>query len=61
MITHNMRDAIAHGNRLVMLDSGRVAVDIRKEDHPDLSVADLLKMFEKASGDAIVSDELLLS
>ncbi len=61
MITHNMRDAINHGNRLVMLDSGRVVVDIRKADHPDLSVADLLQMFEKASGDAIVSDELLLS
>lgn len=61
MITHNMRDAINHGNRLVMLDSGTIAVDIRKEDHPNLSVQDLLQMFEKASGDAIVSDALLLS
>ncbi|MDO4280085.1 MAG: ABC transporter ATP-binding protein [Peptococcaceae bacterium] len=61
MITHNMRDAIAHGNRLVMLDSGRVAVDIKKADYPNLSVQDLLKMFEKASGDAILSDGLLLS
>ena len=42
MITHNMRDAIAHGNRLVMLDSGKVAVDIRKADYPHLSVQDLL-------------------
>ena len=61
MITHNMRDAIAHGNRLVMLDNGTVAVDIRKEDYPHLSVQDLLQMFEKASGDAILSDALLLS
>lgn len=61
MITHNMRDAIAHGNRLVMLDSGKVAVDIRKADYPNLSVQDLLQMFEKASGDAILSDALLLS
>ena len=61
MITHNMRDAIAHGNRLVMLDSGKVAVDIRKTDYPHLSVQDLLQMFEKASGDAILSDALLLS
>lgn len=61
MITHNMRDAIAHGNRLVMLDSGKVAVDIRKADYPNLSVQDLLQMFEKASGDAIMSDALLLS
>mgnify|MGYP000108036754 CR=1 FL=1 len=52
MITHNMRDAINHGNRLVMLDNGTVAVDIRKEDYPNLSVQDLLQMFEKASGDA---------
>ncbi|MEE0435920.1 MAG: ABC transporter ATP-binding protein [Peptococcaceae bacterium] len=61
MITHNMRDAINHGNRLVMLSEGRVAVDIRKADYPDLSVQDLLQMFEKASGDAILSDALLLS
>lgn len=61
MITHNMRDAINHGNRLVMLDNGTVAVDIRKEDYPNLSVQDLLQMFEKASGDAILSDALLLS
>lgn len=61
MITHNMRDAIAHGNRLVMLDSGKVVVDIRKADYPHLSVQDLLQMFEKASGDAILSDALLLS
>ena len=61
MVTHNMRDAIAHGNRLVMLDSGKVVVDIRKADYPNLSVQDLLQMFEKASGDAIMSDALLLS
>lgn len=61
MITHNMRDAINHGNRLVMLDSGRVVVDIKKADYPNLSVQDLLQMFEKASGDAMLSDGLLLS
>ena len=44
-----------------MLDNGTVAVDIRKEDYPNLSVQDLLQMFEKASGDAILSDALLLS
>lgn len=61
MITHNMRDAIEHGNRLVMLNSGRVVVDIKKADYPNLCVQDLLQMFEKASGDVMLSDGLLLS
>ncbi len=61
MITHNMRDAITYGNRLVMLNAGRVVVDIRKSDYPNLSVGDLLEMFEKASGNGVLSDGLLLS
>ena len=55
MITHNMRDAIAHGNRLIMMDGGRVVVDIRGEEKKNLTVRDLLDKFN------VQSDRLLLS
>ena len=50
MITHNMRDAILHGNRLIMMWEGRVVLDIRGEEKKHLTVNDLLQQFEKASG-----------
>ncbi len=49
MITHNMKDAIAHGNRLIMMDAGRVVVDISGEDKKKLTVPDLLALFSRAS------------
>ncbi len=60
MITHNMRDAIAHGNRLIMMYEGRIAIDVSGEEKKRLTVEDLLQMFEKASGQELASDRMLL-
>ena len=61
MITHNMKDAIAHGNRLIMMYEGRIVVDISGEEKKNLTVEYLLQLFEKASGQALASDRMLLS
>lgn len=61
MITHNMRDAINHGNRLIMLHEGRVVVDVEGEAKQKLTVEDLLGLFVKASGSEFSSDRALLS
>lgn len=61
MITHNMRDAIQHGNRLIMMHEGRIILDIRGPEKRKLTVEDLLHQFEKASGTELDSDRLLLS
>lgn len=61
MITHNMRDAIAHGNRLIMLHEGRVIIDIAGEEKKKLTVEDLLALFAKASGDQFSNDRAILS
>ena len=61
MVTHNMKDAIAHGNRLIMLDAGRVILDIRGEEKQKLTVPDLLARFTAASGEEVESDRLLLA
>ena len=60
MITHNMRDAILHGNRLIMRWEGRVVLDIRGEEKKHLTVNDLLQQFEKASGEQFANDQALL-
>ncbi|MGI6263304.1 MAG: ABC transporter ATP-binding protein [Succiniclasticum sp.] len=59
MITHNMRDALRVGNRLIMMNEGRVLVDLRGEEKEKRTIADLLELFEKAGGED-VSDKLLL-
>ncbi len=61
MITHNMQDAIDHGNRLIMLHDGKVIVDISGEDKKKLTVSDLLGLFAQASGKAFVNDRAILS
>ncbi len=61
MITHNMRDAIAHGNRLVMLSEGRIVIDVSGEEKKNLTVPQLLELFSQASGTEETSDKLLLS
>ena len=61
MITHNMKDAIVHGNRLIMLDAGRVILDIRGGDKKKLTVPELLARFTAASGEEVESDRLLLA
>ena len=60
MITHNMRDAIHYGNRLIMLYDGKIVVDIAGERKQKLTVDELLEMFETASGTGIANDRLLL-
>lgn len=61
MITHNMRDAIKHGNRLIMLHEGRIIIDVEGEEKSKLTVEDLLAMFTRASGDEFTNDRTILS
>jgi len=61
MITHNMRDAIAYGNRLVMMCDGRVVVDVSGENKKNLTVEQLMNLFSQASGSDVVNDKLVLS
>ncbi len=61
MVTHNMRDAIAHGNRLIMMNAGHIILDISGEAKKKLTVEDLLSHFAAASGSEFASDRALLS
>lgn len=61
MVTHNMRDAITHGNRLIMMNEGKVVLDISGEEKKSLTVEDLLMKFEQVSGEEFANDKALLS
>ena len=61
MVTHNMKDAIAHGNRLIMMDAGRVVLDICGWEKQKLTVPDLLALFSEAGGTDADDDKLLLA
>ena len=61
MITHNMKDAIAHGNRLIMMYEGRIVIDVSGEEKRKLTVPQLLELFNKVSGSDEADDKLLLS
>lgn len=61
MITHNMKDAIAHGNRLIMMHEGRIIYDVRGEEKQNLHVKDLLAKFEEASGGEFANDRMMLN
>lgn len=61
MITHNMRDAIEYGDRLIMMYNGRIALDISGEEKRNLTVEDLLAKFGQATGSSEANDKLLLS
>jgi putative ABC transport system ATP-binding protein len=61
MITHNMKDAIAHGNRLIMMNKGKIIFDISGEDKRKLTVEDLLHKFAEASGQELANDRMMLS
>ena len=61
MVTHNMRDAIAHGNRLIMMNAGKIIIDVSGEEKKNLTVESLLAAFSKASGAEFASDRALLS
>jgi putative ABC transport system ATP-binding protein len=56
-----MRDAIKHGNRLIMMNAGKIVVDVSGEDKKNLTVEDLLDLFTKASGNEFASDRAMLS
>ena len=60
MVTHNMRDAIAYGNRLIMMHEGKIILDISGEEKKHLTVEMLLEQFARASGDEFVNDRALL-
>ena len=60
MITHNMRDAITYGNRLIMLNEGHIILDISGDDKKNLTVENLLTAFSRASGSEFTSDRALL-
>ena len=61
MVTHNMRDALSNGNRIMMMHGGRIVLDLRNEEKAGLTIPDLLKMFERASGEEITNDRMLLA
>ena len=60
MVTHNMKDALRIGNRLIMLHNGNIILDLSKEEKQNMEVSDLLKMFERASGEEMDNDRMLL-
>ncbi len=61
MVTHNMSNAIEYGNRLIMMNDGRIIYDVKGEEKKRLTVDDLLQKFEEASGTALNNDRMLLS
>ena len=61
MITHNMKDAITHGNRLIMMHEGKVIIDVEGEEKQMLTVEDLLSLFVKASGKVFADDRAILA
>ena len=60
MVTHNMKDAIKHGNRLIMMMNGQIIYDVTGEEKKNLQVSDLLKKFEISSGEEFANDRMLL-
>ena len=61
MVTHNMKDAIRYGNRLIMMNEGRIILDIKGEEKKNLTVQALMDQFVKASGEELSNDRALLS
>ena len=61
MVTHNMKDAIRYGNRLIMMNEGRIILDISGEEKKQLTIERLMEAFAKASGETFVNDRMLLS
>ena len=61
MVTHNMNDAITHGNRLVMMNAGKIIFDVEGEEKKKLTIGDLLEKFETITGEEMASDKLILS
>lgn len=61
MVTHNMKDAINHGNRLIMMHEGKIIYDVRGEEKKSLHVSDLMAKFEEVSGGEFANDRMILS
>ena len=61
MVTHNMKDAIAIGNRLIMMNNGKIIYDVSGEEKKNLTVDDLLRKFSEASGEELVNDRMMLA
>ena len=61
MITHNMKDAIRMGNRLIMMHDGRVIYDVAGEEKKNLEVYQLLEKFEQAAGEEFANDRMMLN
>ena len=61
MVTHNMKDAIRYGNRLIMMNEGRIILDVSGEEKKQLTIEGLMEAFAKASGESFVNDRMLLS
>ncbi len=61
MVTHNMKDAIAHGNRLIMMHAGRIILDVKGEEKKKLTVEALLSAFHQSSGADFANDRALLN
>ncbi len=61
MVTHNMKDAIAHGNRLIMMNAGKIILDVSGEEKKALTVESLLEEFSRASGSEFANDRALLN
>ena len=60
MVTHNMQNAIDHGNRLIMMNAGKIIFDIAGEAKKQLTVEDLLEKFAQCAGESMSSDRALL-
>ena len=61
MITHNMQDAINHGNRLIMMNEGHIILDIKGKEKENMTKHQLMDMFAELSGNQIENDQVLLS
>ena len=61
MITHNMKDALRHGNRIIMMHEGHIIFDAEGEEKAKLTVKDLLEKFEQASGGEFANDRMMLA
>ena len=61
MITHSMDQALTYGNRLIMMNNGRIVVDVSGEEKKRLTVTDLLALFKEKSGQEATEDAMLLS
>lgn len=60
MVTHNMKDAIKYGNRLIMMANGKIVLDIKGKEKEELTVKDLLAKFESVAGDEVLNDSAIL-